>query len=108
LHNDQQRWAGIFLGGGTGVIFDNDLDGVYNGIILSIEVDSKTATQYPYQDQIADTWIWNNTANGQPVNTVTFRNRIDAEFVQQSRDFFVKRRPNYQTFPYPHPLRQSP
>ena len=108
LHNDQRRWAGIFLGGGTGVIFDNDLDGVYNGIILSIEVDTQTATQYPYQDQIADTWIWNNTANGQPVNTVTFRNRIDAEFVQQSRDFFVQRRPDYQTFPYPHPLRQSP
>ena len=42
---------------------------------LSIEADSKIATQYPYQDQIADTWIWENTANGHPVNTVTLRNR---------------------------------
>ena len=105
LHNDQIRWTGIFIGGGTGVIFDNDLDGVYKGIIFSIEADSKIATQYPYQDQIGDTWIWENTANGHPVNTVTLNNRIDAEFLQQGRDFFLQRKPNYQPFSYPHPAR---
>lgn len=111
LRNDQQRWAGIALGGGTGVIFDNDLDGVYNAIIFMIEADSKTATQYPYQDQISDTWIWQNTANGHPADTVTLRNWGGvkaAEFLQQGRDFFVQSKPSYQPFIYPHPARQHP
>jgi len=53
LRNDKTRWAGIALGGGAGVIFDNDLGGVSHGIIFMIE--GKLATQYPYQDQINET-----------------------------------------------------
>ena len=56
-----------------------------------------------------DTWVWENTANGQPVNAVTLRNRGGvnaAEFLQQGRDFFFQRKPNYLPFPYPHPARQ--
>jgi hypothetical protein len=109
LRNNVSRWAGIALGGGSGVIFDNDLEGVNNGILFMIEADSKTATQYPYRDQITDTWIWENTANGRALNAVALRNwgGVNAsDFLRQDRDFFVKAKPNYQPFAYPHPARQ--
>jgi Right handed beta helix region len=110
LRNDKPRWAGIALGGGAGVIFGNNLDGVSNAIVFMIEVDAKTAKRYPYEDQITDTWVWANNANGQPVNAVTLRATMGGvnalEFLQQDRDFFIQRKPNYQPFPYPHPARQ--
>jgi hypothetical protein len=109
LQNDIPRWAGIALGGGTGVIFDNDLAGVTFGIVFMIESDSKIAKQYPYQDQISDTWVWRNTANGRPIDAVTLR-KADGinmtEFLQPDRDFFLQPKPNYQPFTYPHPARQ--
>jgi len=109
LRNDKPRWAGIALGGGAGVIFHNDLGGVFHGIIFMIEADSKSATQYPYQDQINETWVWDNYENGHPISAVTLRNWGGvnaADFIQQGRDFFLQRKPNYQPFTYPHPLRQ--
>jgi hypothetical protein len=110
LRNDEPRWAGIALGGGAGVIFDNNLDGVSNGIIFMIEADAKTATRYPFEDQITDTWVWANRANGQTIDAVTLRATMPgvnvAEFLQEGRDFLVQPKPHYQPFSYPHPARQ--
>ena len=108
LSNEVTRWAGIALGGGEGVIFNNDLSGVFHGIVFMIEGNSSTATKYPYQDQISGTWVWQNEANGSPVTSVTVSASpgVNAsEFLQEGRDFFVQAKPDYQPFPYPHPLR---
>jgi hypothetical protein len=110
LTNDQQRWAGIALGGGEGVIFNNDLSGVIYGIIFMIEGNTASATKYPYPDQISKTWVWQNNANGLPVTSVTLRASPGvnvSEFLQQGRDFFVQAKQDYHPFPYPHPLRSG-
>jgi Right handed beta helix region len=110
VRNPQPRWAGIALGGGSGVIYDNDMDGVSYGIVFMIEGDSKVATHYPYQDQLSDTWVWDNSANGKVIAAPTLRQGGGiniAEFLQQGRDFFLQRKPNFQPFTYPHPARQA-
>jgi hypothetical protein len=111
LRNPEPRWAGIALGGGSGVIFDNDLDGVSYGVVFMIEGDPKVATHYPYQDQISETWMWNNSANGKAFAAPMLRQLNGgvnvAEFLQQGRDFFLQHKPDYQPFTYPHPARQS-
>jgi len=121
LQNDQTRWAGIALGGGSGVIFKNELDGVSHGIVFELGAASNSTKQYIYQDQITkqsfyqdqinDTWVWDNMTNGRPINTVTLRTLggVNAtDFLQQGRDFFFQPKPNFQPFSYPHPARQFP
>jgi hypothetical protein len=81
------------------------------GVVFMIEGDSKVATHYPYQDQISETWMWNNSANGKAVAAPMlwqFNGGVNvAEFLQQDRDFFLQHKPDYQPFNYPHPARQS-
>src|SRR5262249_32964392 len=77
--------------GGSGVIFGNDLDGVNYGVVFMIEGDAKVATHYPYQDQISETWMWDNRANGKAIAAPQLRQWGGvniAEFLQQGRDFF--------------------
>jgi hypothetical protein len=106
VKNDETRWAGIVVSGGNGVIFDNDLEGVSHGIVLMIDAEFDPRIRYPYQDQISDTWLWQNAANGYPIDRVTLSGEVDVtKFLREGRDFFMRRKPGYQPFAYPHPAR---
>jgi hypothetical protein len=50
-----------------------------------------TRTFWPAQDQVMNSFIWNNTLNGSPVtiSNIGFTNASASIFIQQNRDFFM-------------------
>jgi len=122
-----RSWRGMFLRGGTGVVFDNaflgdeipdDVDWP-NPIHLTnyrsctacggTGVSPATCEEgYPCQDQITDLYIWGNTLDGEEVgatvdNTLCDSGEMDL-YIQQGRDYFTVPKPGYTPYTYPHPL----
>lgn len=106
LHNDEQRWAGIGLRGGDGVVYGNEISGVTSGVLLMMEGYS-VFDKYPQKDQIRDLWIWDNQVNGRELKDVDFWSRQKGvrRLLKESRDYHLTERPDYTPYPYPHPLR---
>jgi hypothetical protein len=46
-------------------------------------------TNWPAQDQIINTFIWNNTFNGSLSSIIDFANSCEAAFIQENRDYFL-------------------
>lgn len=46
-------------------------------------------TQWPAQDQIFNSFFWNNTSNGAAVTTVYLSGGNATEFIQEDRDYFM-------------------
>lgn len=126
----ESSYEGIYIRGGTALIFDNSFTGsFYNPIVftnyrswqnpdnsttsacpVSVTDGGTTVTYYPdvctypAPDQIQDTYVWNNTYNGRPaVPWVTDRG-LDRTDIQSGRDYFLQPRPGYTPFPFPYPI----
>jgi len=90
-------WSGIEVTGGDGVIFNNTLIGQFTREVVLSE--NQDGCNYPCLDQIRESYVWNNTANGQPANVIVHNGSIE-----DGRDYFLYPRPGYVPYPYPHPL----
>jgi hypothetical protein len=71
-------------------------------------------TNWPGQDQITNSYFWDNTLNGLPVADVNVSNTNDFTFIKQGRDYWMHA-PNatnvyypYTPLQYPHPLITGP
>lgn len=106
ISNSVRRWAGVGVRGGDGVIFNNRMAGVTNGIMLLVER-YKDGLEYPVQHQIRDLWIWNNEVEGKRIRKVDFwsRQKHAPELIAEGRDYHLAIKPGYEPLTYPHPLR---
>jgi hypothetical protein len=94
--------SGNILGirGGSCIIYNNTITtiGGAGAVIQLVEEESYNTgffsplrTSWPAQDQINNTFIWNNTYNGSAITDVTFgeystQNKV---FIQKNRDYFM-------------------
>lgn len=97
------RWLGINIRGGDGVIFNNKFTGHFSGWPIHLMYEGKdadTACTYPCPDQIRSIYIWNNTVNGTAAKVFIRHENL----IRNNRDYFLCKMPGYTPFPYPHPL----
>ncbi|MGZ3972475.1 MAG: hypothetical protein ACXVJM_21855 [Mucilaginibacter sp.] len=91
----------IYLRGGSTLVYNNTMTtqtGSASAIELTEEEDwtsggtfspKPAATSWSAQDQINNSFFWNNTINGSPVTAVDFNGANDNTFIQQNRDYFM-------------------
>lgn len=101
--NSGHSYMGMYIRGGTGVIYDNQFTGDFTRP-LTLTMESKNNGAYPAQDQIKDLYLWNNKVNGQQI-TPHMPEGKPREFVKENRDFFMKKKDGYTSYAYPHPSR---
>jgi len=101
--NSGHSYMGMYIRGGTGVIYDNQFSGDFTRPV-TLTMESKNNGAYPAQDQIKDLYLWNNKVNGQDI-TPHMPEGKPREFVKENRDFFMKKKDGYTPYAYPHPLR---
>lgn len=111
---------GIYIQGGSGVIFDNTFTGTFGDPILltdirgtttvpgkapppscgSLDVDTCT---YPAPDQIEDTYIWNNDYGNSFAEPV-IPGGVVSTLIQLNRDVFLEPMPGYTPLAFPYPI----
>lgn len=92
----------ISFRGGSNIVHDNtitELRGVLStnaGILVTEEEGWSSAafgtlrSAWPAQDQITNSFFWNNTVNGNTMTDITLYNpRTDSTFIQKDRDYFM-------------------
>jgi hypothetical protein len=96
--------CGIGIRGGSGVIFENTLQGFKNPILLILEWGTPEIykAEYPALDQIHDLYIWDNQITGGPSEPQVDETGVG--FIEAGRDFFLEPMPGYTPYEYPHPL----
>jgi hypothetical protein len=107
--NNGDTWPGIWIRGGDGVIFDNQINQVTHAIFLSNK--SNASHEQPIvEDQTTMLYAWDNTHNGSPVG-VTVRSGHEHLFEDVAVDgthygdmYHHEPMPGYEPYPYPHPL----
>jgi chitodextrinase len=105
---------GIVIRGGDGVIFGNRLEGGFlpkYALLLHTDLfggqnEPWSGSDYPVICQIRDCYVWGNLLNGSQHNRVGISDEA-ANILQENRDFYLKPRPNYSPYAYPHPLRSG-
>lgn len=109
-------YRGMFIRGGTGVIYDNTFIGDFVKKIhltnlrsfwscTGSGVSPSTCTEgYPCRDQINDLYMWNNKLGGNTVTATTMSDGSVPNHIQEGRDYFHFQKSEYTPFPYPHPL----
>lgn len=100
VDNSVARYAGVAPWGGDGVIFNNQFSANINEEI-QLGQEGGCGQPYPYQDQIREAYIWNNTlleGGAAPIFVVC------PGMVQLGRDYFTTPRPGYTPYTYPHPM----
>ena len=106
--------SGAIFRGGDGVFFNNTIQLGLSwapgnppiGVLLTLENNGCTATPkptYPAYDQTTDLYIWGNTNNNVSLGGDNWD--VCTGFFKQDRDYFIKPRPSYAPYVYPHPLR---
>jgi len=95
---------GIYLRGGDGVVFNNDISGAIPYTVRLTVEGGCTGKTYPVPDQPRDVYVWGNTRGGVASNLVDVPSAC-ATFIQQGTDYALTARPGYSPFVYPHPLR---
>ena len=97
--------AAIGIRGGDGVIFNNSVN---DSIVRTVELwtEGFSCGTYPGVDQVRSLYMWDNAYNSiHWINTVEgFFNNCPAS-IQENRDYFLYKKPNYNPYPYPHPKR---
>ncbi|MDG5816951.1 hypothetical protein QA601_17775 [Chitinispirillales bacterium ANBcel5] len=103
-------YMGMFLRGGTGVVFDNEFTGSFTHPLVLENYRSFRRgangrfASYPAPDQIQDLHIWNNTINGDDVTPYIHDRGVTRQHIQENRDFFMEELEDYEPYTYPHPL----
>jgi len=86
--------------GGSSLIYNNtfinDMGGNPRVLVFLDEEDwgasvarTPLAITWPAEDQINNTFVWNNTYNGSPITDITHRFPEDIPFIQKDRDYFM-------------------
>ncbi len=104
-------FQGIYIRGGTGVIFDNNLSGDYTYPLVLEDYrsfnkngSSYYCDSYPCIDQIHELYIWNNHISGKLITAFIQNRGLTRNHIQEGRDFFLHKKVDYRPFTYPHPL----
>ena len=113
----EESYYGMYIRGGTGVIFNNKFIGKFyipicfaNYGSFRSKKDKKSGLcgfqecSYPAIDQINDFYIWNNVYNERSVGVVVQKRGLEREHIKVNRDYFEKKKKGYEEFEYPHPL----
>jgi hypothetical protein len=109
ISNASACYAGIWIRGGDGLVFNNNIYNCTNAVLLSVTTsapEDPDDEDYPFKDQTMLMYAWSNTLNNQPVGINV---RSDSVFfLQEGRNFFNENyfdvNEEYQPYPYPHPL----
>ncbi len=110
-YSDSQTDWGICVRGGSGVIWNNSINGCDNlwtpkAIAISIDEYGSYPADYPDPYQVKDLYVWNNRADGDPLNEVYLVSAA-ADWVRINREYWLSPKSGYQAYPYPHTLRAS-
>ncbi|MCW4007345.1 MAG: hypothetical protein NWF09_01450 [Candidatus Bathyarchaeota archaeon] len=89
---------GIDFRGGGGVVFNNMVISCKYGVSMRYEGENTNTVCW-----VNDLWIWNNTFIDVITQIVDPYSLYDEEV-----QYFLRQRPNYAPYPYPHPLAMSP
>jgi hypothetical protein len=101
-----QRTA-IGIRGGDGVIFNNRISGSISRDVELMPEGFRCGT-YPGQDQIRSVYIWNNKSKTQLMHSD--KHGVDnacPKSIRLNRDYYLRPKPGYKPYPYPHPLRNE-
>jgi len=116
-------WQMMDLRGGSSLVHDNTFE-IDGGNICDYReeesdphntpgVPLRSPVQWPAEDQICATFVWNNTVNGQPANPVGvggFGNSSaqgDPFYIKEGRDYWLKAPDSTTKTTYPPPGSQS-
>jgi len=106
--DDLTDW-GITHRGGSGVIWGNTITGCdpktgpgTQSKAIAFTIDEHETYPDPYQ--IKDTYLWDNTNDGQPLTEVYITAKA-LDYVKEDREYFLYQKPGYTPYTYPHPLR---
>jgi Pectate lyase superfamily protein len=104
ISNPVYDWCGIGIRGGSGVIFENTIEGYKNPILLILEwgTPDNLKKEYPAIDQIQELYIWGNQIKGGPSQPQV--DETGVVFIEAGRDYFTQALPGYVPYEYPHPL----
>jgi hypothetical protein len=86
-----------YIRGGSTLFHDNAFTFVTSSteVVLSEEDGWQPAfysplrTAWPGQDQVFNSFFWNNTRNGSAISDVSFNNASDSVFIQKNRDYWM-------------------
>lgn len=100
-----KSYQGMYIRGGTGVIYDNEFIGNFDHpIVLENYRSFRNSNQsYPAPDQIKDLHIWNNKYNGKEQEPFMRDRGKVREHIKKDRDYFMKKKSGYSAYSYPHP-----
>lgn len=93
-------WSFMDIRGGSSLIHDNTyiqtggsapIANLWEEEVWETAFFNALRIQWPAQDQINNTFFWNNTLNGSPVTTsnVNIHSASEAVFIQENRDYFM-------------------
>ena len=115
--NSGHSFMGMYIRGGTGVIFNNTFLNDFTYPIVFANYQSFTSgtnhppgpcgyacCTYPCPDQINQAYVWDNTYGGSPVDVFVRDRGLERDHIQEGRDYFMYEKPGYTPFEYPHPL----
>jgi Pectate lyase superfamily protein len=104
ISNPVYDWCGIGIRGGSGVIFENTIEGYKNPILLILEwgTPDNLKEEYPALDQIQELYIWGNHIKGGYSEPQV--DETGEGFIEVGRDYFTQPLPGYVQNEYPHPL----
>lgn len=111
--NSAHSFQGMFIRGGTGIIYNNTLVGDFNLPISLANYQSFTEDStpcgymcctHPCQDQITDLYIWSNTDDGVTITPTVRSLGIQQQHIVLDRDYFLSEKGGSTGFTYPHPL----
>jgi len=97
-------WCGVGIRGGSGVIFENSIQGYQNPILLILEwgTPDKYKAEYPALDQVQELYVWDNHSDGKLIQPQV--DETGQGFIEAGRDYFTEEKPGYVPYDYPHPL----
>jgi len=109
--NSKHSYQGMFIRGGTGVIYDNTFNGGFTNPIVLIDYRSSQKPRmgsYPSIDQINDVHIWNNRYENQEAIPEVLDRGANRDYIKHGRDYHTKKKENYKPYTYPHPMTKKP
>jgi hypothetical protein len=108
--SSEHSFQGIYIRGGTGVIYDNTFKGDFTHPIVFTDYRSFNkdksggyhARSYPAIDQIRDVNLWNNTYQNKETEPFIQDRGLVKQHVQKNRDYFMTPKKDYKAYSYPH------
>ncbi|GBE19289.1 protein metal binding site [archaeon BMS3Abin17] len=133
ITTSNSRYRGMFLRGGTGVVYNNTFTGAYTRVMdmtnyctckddgTTVCTWSMRCTSYPCTDQLGRStsqalepvYEWGNTFEGTDVDFSVYdfpgcSSPAVSDHIQENRDYYNDiQRPGYTPYTYPHPLTLS-